>query len=294
MSMVPWGDRYPIDIQVLVSVEEERRATNGDVRAHQILKCIVCIMYSKGSLGPSLAPFVGSCVGGLVGSFLGPFVGSRHSSPCRSSPSRSRCPSYEESRRSSLSSSSPSSGEQSPSRARCPSSEESRRSLPLIFIKGLDGKVWHLKPTACTICTKRNWVKNSEEQAAKFAKGEGAFQLAAMTEVKKLGFECDDATKAQSIFHSVKCAKEEGNFQLAVKTELKKRGIECDESTKAQCILQFVKCAKGEGNFQLAAKTELKKRGIECDESTKAQSILYSINYPMWNPATAAKKQQHR
>ena len=220
--MVPWGNRYPIDIQVLVSVDEERRAMKGDVRAHQILKWIVCIMYSKGSLGPSLAPFVGSCVGGLVGSFLGPFVGSRHSSPCRSSP---------------LSSSSPSSGEQSPSRAHCPSSEESRRSLPLIFIKGLDGKVWHLKPTACTICTKRNWMKNSEEQAAKFAKGEGAFQLAAMTEVKKLGFECDDATKAQSIFHSVKCAKEEGNFQLAVKTELKKRGIECDESTKAQSIL---------------------------------------------------------
>ena len=64
-----------------------------------------------------------------------------------------------------------------------------------------------------------------------------------MTEVKKLGFECDDATKAQSIFQSVKCAKEEGNFQLAVKTELKKRGIECDESTKAQCILKSVKYA---------------------------------------------------
>ena len=131
--------------------------------------------------------------------------------------------------------------------------------MPLIFLEGLDGKVWRLKPTACTICTKRNLVKNSEEQAAKFAKGEGAFQLAAMTKVKKLGFECDDATKAQSIFQSVKCAKEEGNFQLAVKMELKKRGIECDESTKAQSILQSVKYAKGEGNFQLAAKTELKK-----------------------------------
>ena len=95
--------------------------------------------------------------------------------------------------------------------------------------------------------------------AAKFAKGEGAFQLAAMTKVKKLGFECEDATKAQSIFQSVNCAKGEGNFQLAAKMELKKRGIECDESTKAQSILQSVKYAKGEGNFQLAAKTELKK-----------------------------------
>ncbi len=131
--------------------------------------------------------------------------------------------------------------------------------MPLIFLEGLDGKVWRLKPTACTICTKRNLVKNSEEQAAKFAKGEGAFQLAAMTKVKKIGFECDNATRAQSIFQSVKCAKGEGNFQLAVKTELKKRGIECDESTKAQSILQSVKYAKGEGNFQLAAKTELKK-----------------------------------
>ena len=46
----------------------------------------------------------------------------------------------------------------------------------------------------------------------------------------------------------------------------------------------------GEGNFQLAAKTKLRQRGIECDDATKAQSILTSINNPMKNPETAAKK----
>jgi hypothetical protein len=50
----------------------------------------------------------------------------------------------------------------------------------------------------------------------------------------------------------------------------------------------------GEGNFQLAAKTKLRQRGIECDDATKAQSILTSINNPMKNPETAAKKKQRK
>ena len=93
----------------------------------------------------------------------------------------------------------------------------------------------------------------------KCAKGEGNFQLTVMTNLKKQGIKCDDATKAQGICESNKCAKGEGNFQLAAMKNLKKLGIECDDAMKAQSIFQFVKCAKGEGNFQLAAKTELKK-----------------------------------
>ena len=79
-------------------------------------------------------------------------------------------------------------------------------------------------------------------------------------------------------------AKGKGNFQLAAKTELKKQGIECDDATKAQSIVQSDKCAKGEGNFQLHAAKELRKQGIECDDPTKARSILNSINNPMKNP----------
>jgi hypothetical protein len=51
----------------------------------------------------------------------------------------------------------------------------------------------------------------------------------------------------------------EGNLQLAAMTELKNRGIECDDAKKAQSILEATKCSMGEGKFQLAAKTELKK-----------------------------------
>ena len=44
---------------------------------------------------------------------------------------------------------------------------------------------------------------------------------------------------------------------MAAKTELRQCGIECDDATKAQSILQSIleiaKCSKGEGNFQLAA-----------------------------------------
>ena len=36
-------------------------------------------------------------------------------------------------------------------------------------------------------------------------------------------------------------AKGEGNFQLAAKTELRQRGIECDDATKAKSILEVVK-----------------------------------------------------
>jgi hypothetical protein len=47
---------------------------------------------------------------------------------------------------------------------------------------------------------KANWETNAEEQATKFAKGEGNFQLAAAEELRKRGIECADATKAQSIY----------------------------------------------------------------------------------------------
>ena len=36
----------------------------------------------------------------------------------------------------------------------------------------------------------------------KFAKGEGSFQLAAMTELKKRGIKCDNTTKVQSMLTS--------------------------------------------------------------------------------------------
>jgi hypothetical protein len=55
-------------------------------------------------------------------------------------------------------------------------------------------------------------------------------------------------------------------------------------------VEQTAKFAKGEGNFQLAAMKELKERGIKCKDPTKAKSILNSINNPMKNPKTAAKK----
>ena len=122
----------------------------------------------------------------------------------------------------------------------------------------------------------RKEKEQAERQKEAYAKGEGNFQPAAKTNLKKQGIECNDATKVQIILEAVKCAKGEGNFQLTVKMELKKRGIECDDATKAQSILDAEKCANREGNFQLAAKTELKKRGIECDDATKAQSILQS------------------
>ncbi len=51
-----------------------------------------------------------------------------------------------------------------------------------------------------------NWVKNAEEQAAKLAKGEGNFQLAAAEELHKQGINCVDATKALSILQSNKFA----------------------------------------------------------------------------------------
>ena len=54
---------------------------------------------------------------------------------------------------------------------------------------------------------------------------------------------------------------------------LKKLGIECDDATKEQGIQQKDKFAKGEGNLQLAAMTELEKLGIECDDGTKARSL---------------------
>jgi len=123
---------------------------------------------------------------------------------------------------------------------------------------------------------KANWAKNAEEQAAKFAKGEGNFQLAVMTELKKRGIECDDAMKANGILEAAKCAKGEGTLQLAAITELKKRGIKCDNATKAQSIMHSDKFAKGEGSFQLAAMMELKERGIKCDDTMKVQSMLKS------------------
>jgi hypothetical protein len=126
-------------------------------------------------------------------------------------------------------------------------------------------------------------------EVAKFAKGEGNFQLVAMRELKERGIECDDPTKAKSILEVAKFAKGEGNFQLVAMRELKERGIECDDPTKAKSILEVTKFAKGEGNFQLVAMRELKERGIECDDQTKAQCILNSINNPMKNPATVAK-----
>ena len=136
---------------------------------------------------------------------------------------------------------------------------------------------------------KANWAKNAKEKAAKFAKGEGNLQLAAMTELKKRGIECDDAMKANGILEAAKCAKGEGTLQLAAITELKKRGIKCDNATKAQSIMHSDKFAKGEGSFQLAAMTELKKRGIKCDNTTKVQSMLtshqmgaLSIAYKAW------------
>jgi hypothetical protein len=121
---------------------------------------------------------------------------------------------------------------------------------------------------------KANWTKTAEEQTAKFAKDEGNFQLAAMTELKKQGIECDDAMKANSILEIDKFAKGEGTLQLAAMTELEKRGIKCDDAMKANGILADFKFAKGERSFQLAAMMELKKRGIECDNAMKANSIL--------------------
>ena len=50
---------------------------------------------------------------------------------------------------------------------------------------------------------KANRAKNAEEQTTKFAKGEGNFQLVAMTELRERGIKCDDATKAQSILNSI-------------------------------------------------------------------------------------------
>jgi hypothetical protein len=47
----------------------------------------------------------------------------------------------------------------------------------------------------------------------KFAKGEGILQLAAMTELKILGIECDDATKA----HSLLCSNQVGASSSAYK-----------------------------------------------------------------------------
>ena len=99
----------------------------------------------------------------------------------------------------------------------------------------------------------------------KCAKGEGNFQLTMMTNLKKQGIKCGDATMAQGICESNKCAKGEGNFQLDAMTNLKKLGIRCDDATKAQGIL----FANGKGTLQLAAMTNLKKRGIECDNATK-------------------------
>ena len=46
---------------------------------------------------------------------------------------------------------------------------------------------------------KANRAKIAEEQIVKLAKGEGTFQLAVKTNMKKRGIKCDDATKAQSI-----------------------------------------------------------------------------------------------
>jgi hypothetical protein len=123
----------------------------------------------------------------------------------------------------------------------------------------------------------------------KFSKGEGNLQLTAKTELRQRGIECDDATKAKSILEIVKFSKGEGNLQLAAKTELRQRGIECDDATKAKSILETTKFAKGEGNLQLAAQTELRQRGIECADATKAKSILNSINNHMKNPASRAK-----
>jgi hypothetical protein len=85
---------------------------------------------------------------------------------------------------------------------------------------------------------KANRAKITEEQIVKFAKGEGTFQLAAMTELKKRGIKCDDATKASSILEINKCSMGEGNFQLAAKTKLRQLGIKCEDTTKAQSILQ--------------------------------------------------------
>ena len=44
----------------------------------------------------------------------------------------------------------------------------------------------------------------------------------------------------------------EGNLQLAAAKELSEKGIECDDPTKAHSIYESNKCAKGEGNLQLA------------------------------------------
>ena len=91
---------------------------------------------------------------------------------------------------------------------------------------------------------KANWEKNAEEQATKFAKGEGNFQLAAAEELHKRGIECVNATKAQSIYESIrqkdKFTKGEGNFQLAVAEELCQQGIniKCVDATKAESILE--------------------------------------------------------
>jgi hypothetical protein len=84
---------------------------------------------------------------------------------------------------------------------------------------------------------KANRVKNAEEQTAKCAKGEGNLQLAAQTELRQGGIECDDATKAQSILQSNKFANGEGNLQLAAKAKLRQLGIECEDAKKAQSIL---------------------------------------------------------
>jgi hypothetical protein len=52
----------------------------------------------------------------------------------------------------------------------------------------------------------------------------------------------------------------EGNLQLAAAKELRQRGIECDDPTKAHSIYNKTnKCAMGEGNLQLAAAKELRK-----------------------------------
>ena len=71
----------------------------------------------------------------------------------------------------------------------------------------------------------------------------------------------------------------EGYLQLAAAKELSERGIECDDPTKAYSIYESNKCAKGEGNLQLAAAKEMRTRGIECDDPTKVLSILQSSKF---------------
>ena len=72
----------------------------------------------------------------------------------------------------------------------------------------------------------------------------------------------------------------EGNIQLAAAKELRQRGIECDDPTKAHSIYNKTnKCAMGEGNLQLATAKEMRTRGIECDDPTKVLSILQSNKF---------------